>query len=83
VINNIVYLKSLGRKMKLKTSLSALVLVLLLINASLVHAQGSPCDTGFPDTDGNCPLDTWVIVLVVAASLFAALRLYRRGKLTT
>jgi len=60
--------------MKLKATLS--VLILTLISTIAAHAQGLPC--GGSDPDATCPLDTWVIVLVVAASFFAAYTLYRR-----
>lgn len=52
------------------------VLILTLISAVAAHAQGLPC--GGNDPDATCPLDTWVIVLIVAASLFATYTLYRR-----
>ncbi|MEO6848989.1 MAG: hypothetical protein ABI203_01910 [Mucilaginibacter sp.] len=51
------------------------VVVLLLLNIVTVHAQTLPCNGD--DPDASCPLDTWVMVLVIAASLFAAFRLYR------
>jgi hypothetical protein len=38
----------------------------------------SPCDAA--DGDAVCPLDTWVIVLVVAALAFTATHLYRKQK---
>ena len=60
--------------MKLKAGFS--VLILTLISVVTAHAQGLPC--GGDDPDATCPLDTWVIVLVIAASLFAAYTLYRR-----
>lgn len=61
--------------MKLKAGISALILT--LISVITAHAQiGLPC--GGDDPDATCPLDTWVVVLVVAASLFAAYTLYRR-----
>lgn len=60
--------------MKLKAGLG--LFVLLLISIVNAHAQGLPCAGDDPDAD--CPLDTWVIVLVVAASVFVAFRLYRR-----
>jgi hypothetical protein len=56
--------------------------VVFLLDITLVLAQpGSggdplPCD---PD-DPTCPLDTWVIVLVVIAAVFAAIHLYRQKK---
>ncbi|SEN80481.1 hypothetical protein SAMN05192574_104202 [Mucilaginibacter gossypiicola] len=36
------------------------------------------CDSA--DDDAFCPLDTWVIVLAVAAFAFAAFHLYRKQK---
>ncbi|MBS1521062.1 MAG: hypothetical protein JST50_08705 [Bacteroidetes bacterium] len=62
--------------MKLKTAFS--VILLFLISTVNVFAQPLPCYGD--DPDGNCPLDTWVIALVVVASFFAAIRLYRRKK---
>ena len=55
------------------------VFVLLLISVVTAHAQNLPCNGD--DPDGPCPIDTWVIVLVLATSIFAALRLYNRKKL--
>jgi hypothetical protein len=52
------------------------VFVLLLLNIITAHAQTLPCNGD--DPDATCPLDTWVIVLVIAASFFTAFRLYRR-----
>jgi hypothetical protein len=62
--------------MKLKIAFG--VIVLLLISTVNLFAQTLPCDGD--DPDGGCPLDTWVIVLVIAASFFAAFRLYRSKK---
>jgi len=62
--------------MKLKAGLS--VLVLTLISVITANAQGLPC--GGDDPDATCPLDTWVIVLVVVSSVFAAFTLFRRKK---
>ena len=62
--------------MKLKTAVS--VLILLLIGTVSAFAQPLPCIGD--DPDGNCPLDTWVIALVIAASFFAAVKLYRNKK---
>jgi len=60
--------------MKIKASLGTLILVLLSIASAC--AQGLPC--GGDDPDATCPLDTWVIILVIVASAFAAYTLYRR-----
>jgi hypothetical protein len=57
-------------------------IVVFLLNVAVVFAQPGgggdplPCD---PD-DPNCPLDTWVIVLVVMAVIFAVAHLYRQKK---
>jgi len=52
--------------------------VLFLISVVNAHAQTLPCLGD--DPDATCPLDTWVIVLVIAATIFAAFRLYRRQR---
>lgn len=52
--------------MKLKQTcifLAATILVLLM-NTAQSHAQGLPCEGGDPDVD--CPIDTPVILLVLA-----------------
>jgi hypothetical protein len=54
------------------------VFALLMLNAVFLFAQGSPC--GGTDPDEVCPLDTWVVVLAVAAFVFAAIHLYRKQK---
>lgn len=51
---------------------------LLVINTTVLLAQGLPCsDT---DPDATCPLDSWVVVLAAAALLFAAWHLHRKQK---
>jgi hypothetical protein len=62
--------------MKLKAGLS--VIALTLFSVLTANAQGLPC--GGDDPDATCPLDTWVIVLVIFASVFAAFTLIRRKK---
>jgi len=61
--------------MKLKAGFC--LLIVLLVGVVNAFAQTNlPCtDT---DPDATCPLDTWVIVLVIAASIFAAYTLYRK-----
>jgi hypothetical protein len=60
--------------MKLKALAGASLLTLLsVITAS---AQGLPC--GGDDPDATCPIDSWVIILVAAASLFAVYSLLKR-----
>jgi hypothetical protein len=61
--------------MKLKIGFG--IFVSLLFSA-VVHAQTLPC--GGEDPDATCPIDTWVIVLVIIASVFAVSSLARKGK---
>jgi hypothetical protein len=77
-INKIVYLYLYKSYMKLKAGFC--VLVLLLMGVVNAFAQNNlPCtDT---DPDATCPLDTWVIALVIIASAFAAYRLHRKQAL--
>jgi hypothetical protein len=52
-------------------------LLLLMLNVVALYAQpGEPC--GGTDPDAMCPLDTWVIVLAIAATAFATIRLHRK-----
>ena len=60
--------------MKLKALLG--IFLLTLISVVTASAQGLPC--GGDDPDATCPIDSWVVVLVVASSLFAAYTLYRK-----
>jgi hypothetical protein len=60
--------------MKLKVGFYAFLL--LLFSTVMVHAQTLPC--AGTDDDSTCPLDSWVIVLVIAALFFAFFNLYRR-----
>ncbi len=56
-----------------------LLAVLFLITASIItRAQDLPCDGTDPYT--TCPLDTWIVVLVVIAGLFTAVHLHRKQK---
>jgi hypothetical protein len=52
-------------------------LLLLILNSVTLFAQpGEPC--AGVDPDATCPLDTWVIILAVAALVFATIRLHRK-----
>ena len=63
--------------MRLKIFCGALLF--LLLDGIMLYAQpGEPC--GGTDVDNPCPLDTWVIVLVVAAAIFGAVRLFNQQK---
>jgi hypothetical protein len=54
-----------------------IVTVLILITLPIItRAQDLPCDGTDPYT--TCPLDSWVVVLVIIAGLFGALHL--RGR---
>lgn len=55
-----------------------LTLLVLVITTLGCFAQIFACDDA--DDDAFCPLDTWVIVLAVAAFAFAAIHLYRKQK---
>lgn len=67
----------------MKTKIAFGVILLLLISTATVFAQEAgeinPC-FGEDIETGSCPLDTWVIALVIAASGFAFLKLYRSKK---
>lgn len=54
------------------------VLFLLMINVAVLKAQEPSIACGAVDPDATCPLDTWVIILAVAAFVFAAVKLYRK-----
>lgn len=50
-----------------------------MLNVVVGFAQaGGPC--GLTDDDGNCPLDTWVVVLAIIGVVFGAVHLYRKGE---
>jgi hypothetical protein len=63
------------------SSVYRLLFVLFLIGTPLLSkAQADQGCSGQDVYDGNCPLDTWVIVLVVIAGLFTAIYLHRKQK---
>jgi hypothetical protein len=63
--------------MRIKIFFAALFL--LMLNVAVLYAQpGEPC--GGTDPDETCPLDTWVIVLAVVATAYAAIHLYRKQR---
>ena len=69
--------------MKIKISLSVLLLLMTSITSVFAQPGGQQyCDDGVtPYTPDGCPIDTWVIVLVVAAGIFVGYKLYHRNKL--
>ena len=50
---------------------------LLMIHVVLLFAQNLPPGC---DTDGNCPIDNWIIYLAGGAVIFAVIHLYRKDK---
>jgi hypothetical protein len=59
------------------------VSVFFLFSIATAFAQQVPC-SGDPDDEdfdpNGCPLDTWVILLVTIALIFAVIHLYRQRK---
>jgi hypothetical protein len=55
-------------------------LLLVVINISRLFAQG--CGPPDPDSGdiGDCPLDTWVLVLAAIALIFVTIQLYNRRR---
>jgi hypothetical protein len=65
--------------MKIKVFCGAFLLWVLNVVVGFAQVGvGGPC--GFGDDDGNCPLDTFVVVLAAIALVFGAVHLYRKGK---
>jgi hypothetical protein len=59
-------------------------LLFLILNVGVLLAQSSPGEPcAGTDPDATCPLDTWVIILAIAALVFATLHLYRKQLLKT
>ncbi len=57
--------------------------LLVIFNIALLSASpddGDPQACLGGEIDGNCPLDTWVIVIAVIAVIFAAVHLRRKQK---
>lgn len=63
--------------MKLKAVLALFILFVCNILVAKAQSDGNPCD---PDDGPNCPLDTWVFILVGGALLLATVQLYRKQK---
>ena len=68
---------------ELITGYRLLLILLLLVIPVITEAQGNggdiPCD-GQDPFNSDCPLDTWVIALVIIAVIFTALHLQRKQK---
>ncbi|MEO8886052.1 MAG: hypothetical protein ABI367_08320 [Mucilaginibacter sp.] len=67
-----------------KIKVSGLLLALLLLTTG-VYAQDCADGPGLPGVDvdaatNQCPIDTWVIVLVIATLAFATYNLYQKQK---
>ncbi|SEO31462.1 hypothetical protein SAMN05192574_10738 [Mucilaginibacter gossypiicola] len=60
------------------------IIAIFLLSIATVFAQEEvPCGGGPDDGDydpNNCPLDTWVILLVVMALILTVIHLHRRRK---
>ena len=63
--------------MSRKFKFFSVTVLLILLSTLTLMAQDNPCD---PDQVDGCPLDNWVIVLVVAAVIFVTYRLYRKQR---
>ena len=70
--------------MKVKKSLAILVLFLLSSLNAICQCTGDPSNPGTPidEDDPPCaiPLDTWVILLVGVALIYAAYQLHKNRK---
>ena len=67
-----------------KFKVSGLILALILFS-TCVQAQDCADGPGLPGVDvdaatNQCPIDTWVIVLVIATLAFATYNLYNKQK---
>jgi hypothetical protein len=59
-----------------------LTALFLIANIGLLFAQGElPCGDGDPD-GVTCPIDSWVVVLVIGTLIFAVLQLHNKQKTT-
>lgn len=69
--------------MKLKAGLGILVLLFLNVLTTFAQASGDPGEPcAGTDPDSDCPLDNWIIVLVVVSVLIAAWHLSRKRRVT-
>ena len=57
-----------------------LLLFCLIVQSTVLFAQGDICDFNDPDNTTPCPLDTWVIILAFITVIFAAVHLHRNKK---
>ena len=62
----------------LKTIVITLMFMTIPVMATFADDPGEPCDQN--DPIGICPLDTWVIFLVLIALLFTVLHLRNKQK---
>lgn len=65
-------------KNKFYKILCVVAVVGIVLSPSALFAQDLGCAGA--DPYGNCPLDTWVIVLAGVTLLFAVVQLYRKQK---
>lgn len=66
--------------MKIKRLGLGYLLIILFFTAlpAVVKAQDLPCLDG--DPYGTCPLDSWVIAVVVIAGIFTAIHLHKKQR---
>jgi len=66
--------------MKIKAVLTTLLLVVLGSINCFAQLE-NPCGgNGDPDDPTTCPLDTWVVALVIVTLIFATSKLYYKQK---
>jgi len=68
--------------MKLKSFFTTIVVLVLVNLHCFAQLENPGCGdgSGGPDDPTNCPLDSWVMLLVVATLIFTAFHLYRNQK---
>lgn len=56
------------------------LLILVLFSPMIVSAQESECGGVSDPFNEACPLDTWVVVLVIVAGVFTSIHLHRKQR---
>jgi hypothetical protein len=52
----------------------------IIVHPLLLLAQGVPCGEDHDPQDNDCPLDTWIILLVIITLIFTVIHLHRKQK---
>jgi hypothetical protein len=55
------------------------ILVILLLHLATYAQVINPCEGADADST-TCPLDTWVYILVIAAVIYGAYRMYKKQR---